>query len=75
MKKLKKSTKIKVVTGDVSFYTTVKQIREDFGTSMHFTAAVNAALDALENSRSIADIAPIGIGGIWINFPLQLDIV
>jgi hypothetical protein len=75
MKKLKQSTKMKVITGEVSFYTTVKQIRGDFGTSMYFTTAVNAALDALENARMSSDIAPIGIGGNWIGYPIQLDIV
>jgi hypothetical protein len=75
MKKLKQSTKMKVITGEVSFYTTVKQIRGDFGTSMYFTTAVNAALDALENARTNANLAPIGICGNWIGYPIQLDIV
>ncbi len=72
--KLKQNTKIKVVAGDVSFFTTVKQIREDFGTSMRFTAAVNAALDSLERQTSKL-VQPIGIGGRWKDFPIQLDIV
>ena len=75
MKKLKQNTKMKVITGEVSFYTTVKQIRGDFGTSMYFTTAVNAALDALENARMSSDIAPIGVAGSWIGYPIQLDIV
>ena len=72
--KLKQSSKIKIVTGEVSFYTTVKQIRGDFGTSMYFTTAVNAALDSLENQTSKL-VKPIGVAGNWIGYPIQLDIV
>jgi hypothetical protein len=72
--RLKQNTKIKVVTGDVSFYTTVKQIRGDFGTSMYFTTAVNSALQSLEKQTSKL-VKPIGIAGMWNNFPIQLDIV
>lgn len=42
---------------------------------MYFTMAVNAALDALEQARLISDVAPIGITGSWINYPIQLDVV
>lgn len=72
--KLRQNTKIRVVTGDISFFTTVKQIREGFSTSMRFTAAVNAALKALENQTTKL-VQPIGIGGRWKDFPIQLDIV
>ena len=72
--KLKQNTKIKIITGDVSFYTTVKQIRGDFGTSMYFTTAVNAALDSLENQTSKL-VKPIGVAGSWIGYHIQLDIV
>ena len=64
-----------MITGDISFYATVKQIRGDFGASMYFTMTVNAALDALEQARLISDVAPIGIAGSWINYPIQLDVV
>jgi hypothetical protein len=72
--KLNQNTKMKVVTGDVSFFTTVKQIRGDFGTSMRFTSAVKSALDVLESSRTQL-VKPIGVAGTWGNFQIQLDIV
>ena len=65
--KLKKNTKIKIVSGDVSFFTTVEQIRGNFGTSMNLTLAVNSALDSLERQTSKL-VKPIGIAGTWINF-------
>ena len=72
--KLKPNTKIEVITRDVSFSTTVKQIREDFGTSMRFTAAINDALNSLEKQTSKL-VQPIGIGGRWKDFSIQLNIV
>jgi len=72
--KLNQNTKMKVITGDVSFYTTVKQIRGDFGTSMYFTAAVNSALESLERQTSKL-VRPIGVAGTWSNYQIQLDIV
>jgi hypothetical protein len=73
--KLKNSTKFRIVTnGDMSFYTTAKQIRDGVGSSMYFNTAVIDALLALENVRK-ADVKPIGLLGSWIGYNIQIDII
>jgi hypothetical protein len=77
--KLKQNTKIRVIqsAGDVSFYTTAKQIREGVGCFSTFNIAVAEALESLENLRTgkKKDIQPLGLLGNWAGHILQLDIV
>lgn len=79
MSKLKANTKIRVIqsAGDVSFYTTAKQIREGVGCFAAFNIAVAEALESLENLRTgkKKDIQPLGLLGNWAGHILQLDIV
>ena len=72
--KLKKSTKIRVITGEVSFFTTVNQIREGVGSNFYYNSGVQAALQSLEESTSKL-AKPSGIASTWIGFAIQLDIV
>jgi len=72
--KLKQSTKIRVISGEVSFFTTVKQIREGVGSNFYFNEAVISALKSFEDSTSKL-VKPSGIASTWIDFPIQLDIV
>ena len=77
MKLLKPSTKIKIIVDTkISFYTTVKQIRADIGTSDFFNVAVQLALLSLEDMQD-ADkgCSPIGLAGNWMEFNIQLDII
>jgi hypothetical protein len=72
--KLKKSTKIRVITGEVSFFTTVNQIREGVGSKHYYNSGVQAALQSLEDSTSKI-VKPSGIASTWVNYSIQLDIV
>ena len=76
MKLLKPSTKIKIIVDKISFYTTVKQIRADIGTSENFNVATKCALGSLEDMQD-ADkgCSPIGLAGNWVGFNIQLDII
>jgi hypothetical protein len=72
--KLKKSMKLRVNSNGISFYTTVKQIQEGVGSSSVFNDAILNALTALK--ELIEDVHFVnGIGGTWIGYQIQLDIV
>lgn len=72
--KLKKSMKLRVNSNGVSFYTTVKQIQEGVGSSSSFNVAILNALSALK--ELIEDVHFVqGIGGTWVGYQIQLDIV
>ena len=75
MKKIKQNAKIRIVSGDISFYTTAKQIRENVGSSSYFNEACLSALKALEKTQVKKEQNPIGILGNWINYQIQLDLV
>ena len=72
--KLKKSMKLRVNSNGVSFYTTVKQIQEGVGSSSSFNVAILNALSALK--ELIEDVHFVqGIGGTWVGYQIQLDII
>jgi len=72
--KLNQNTKVRIIIGDVSVFTTVKQIRSGFGTSVSINTAVISALSSLEDQTSKL-IKPIGVMGHWSGRTVQLDIV
>lgn len=78
MKRLKQSQKIRVVSGNTSFFTTAKQIRYGVGGLCDFNAACQKALDALEfhrNGKGVADQCTTGILGTWEDLTVQIDMI
>lgn len=71
---LKQSTKIRIISGKVSFFTTAKQIREGVGDDYYFNSAVQTALMSLEDSTTKM-VKPTGIVSAWLGFPIQLNIL
>ena len=79
IKRFKQTQKFRVIVGDVSFYTTARQIRDGVGALGPCNAALQKALDALEYTKSgtVAACklhAACGIAGIWEGLNVQLDI-
>jgi uncharacterized protein YgbK (DUF1537 family) len=72
-KRLKSSTKIRVVSGSVSFYTTAKQIRSGVGDFSAFNVSVQKALEALESQR-VSIPSCTGLAGNWVGIVTQIDI-
>ena len=73
IKRFKQTQKFRVIVGDVSFYTTARQIRAGVGALGPCNAALQKALDALEYTKS-GTVAACGIAGIWEGLNVQLDI-
>lgn len=73
----KPNTKFRVVSGNVSFYATAKQIRDGVGGFISFNLAAMEALQAFENYRSGdgVEACSTGLGGIWNNVQIQLDVL
>ena len=66
------------VTGDISFYTTAKDIRAGVGANARCNRAVSEALRQLEHTRSgtgAAEQSAVGLLGHWQGMSVQLDIV
>lgn len=66
------------VTGDISFYTTAKDIRSGVGTNTRCNQAVAEALRQLERTRDgtgAAEQSAKGLLGHWHGMSVQLDIV
>ena len=77
MTQLNDDTKIRVIVGPASWYTTAKQIREGVGDLLQCNCALIEALIALELTRSgtgTAEQATSGISGHWRGLNVQLDI-
>ena len=77
MTQLNDDTKLRVVMGPASWYTTAKQIRDGVGDLLQCNCALNDALVALESTRSgmgPAEQATSGISGHWRGLNVQLDI-
>ena len=65
------------VTGDVSFYTTAKDIRSGVGANTRCNQAVAEALRQLERTRDgagAAEQSAVGLSGHWHGMSVQLDI-
>ena len=75
IKRFKQTQKFRVIVGDVSFYTTARQIRDGVGALGPCNAALQKALDALEYEYTKSGtVAACGIAGIWEGLNVQLDI-
>jgi len=72
---LSNNTKVRIVTGNISFFTTVKQIRECIGSHADFNLHCIKALNSLEELRDNNDIKPIGVNCVFGNSYIQLDIL
>lgn len=73
----KPSTKFRVVSGNVSFYSTAKQIREGVGGFISFNLAAMEALQAFENYRTGdgVETCSTGLAGTWQGVQIQLDVI
>lgn len=73
----KPNTKFRVVSGNVSFYATAKQIRDGVGGFLSFNLAAMEALQAFENYRSGDGVesCSTGLGGAWQGHQIQLDVL
>lgn len=71
----KSNTKFRVVSGNVSFYATAKQIRNGVGGFMSFNLAAMEALQAFENYRTGDGVesCSTGLAGTWHGVQIQLD--
>ena len=73
----KPSTKFRIVSGNVSFYSTAKQIRSGVGGFLTFNLATMEALQSFERYRSGdgVDACSTGLGGTWQGVQIQLDVL
>ena len=53
IKRFKQTQKFRVIIGDVSFYTTARQIRDGVGALGPCNAALQKALDVLEYTKTL----------------------
>jgi len=60
--KFSKTRQVRIITGKVSFYTTVAQIRDGVGSAVFFNLAVQKALAELERMRNSDDITACATG-------------
>ena len=72
----KQSQRFRVISGDVSFYATKKEIRRGVGDFIKFNLAMNQALDALENYRQGTGVESScqGLAGTWQDLQIQLNV-
>lgn len=73
----KPNTKFRVISGNVCFYTTAKQIRTGIGGFITFNLAAMEALQAFENYRSGdgVEACSTGLAGTWNGVQVQLDVL
>ena len=73
----KSNTKFRVVSGNVSFYATAKQIRDGVGGFITFNLATMEALQAFENYRAGDGVesCSTGLSGTWHGVQVQLDVL
>jgi GTP cyclohydrolase III len=77
VKRFKQTQRFRVNVGEVSFYSTAKQIRNGVGDFIKCNAATQKALDALEYIRSgtgAADQCTSGLAGTWEGLQVQLNV-
>lgn len=72
MKLFKPTQKFRLIIGDVSIYTTARQIRKGIGDFERSNTAAQLALCALEGMQS-DNIPPIGLAGNWKGLQVQID--
>jgi hypothetical protein len=76
--KFKQGQRFRVIVGNVSFYTTAKQIRDGVGDFMQCNSATREALRALQNTRSgsgVADQCAVGLAGTWEGLQVQINVM
>lgn len=73
MKRLPQNTKLRIIHGPVSVYTTAKKIRNGLGDFIKFNAATQKALDAMEFMRQTEPC--VGLCGTWEGLSIQIDII
>jgi hypothetical protein len=71
----KKSQYFRVIINGIHLYATAGQLIA--GISDHFSqnCAINSALRDLSNLRKYQDEKPLGIGGQWSGYSIQLDMI
>jgi hypothetical protein len=76
IKRFKPTQKFRVISGNISIYTTAREIRRGVGDFMTFNAAVQKALDSLEYTRSCGGVlsSTVGQAGTWEGMPVQIDV-
>lgn len=76
IKRFKQTQKFRIISGNVSFYATAKQIRNGIGDFTKFNAATQKALDAFEYYRSGTGIeaTSTGMAGTWEGTQIQINI-
>ena len=77
VKRFKQTQRFRVNVGEVSFYSTAKQIRNGVGDFTKCNAATQKALDSLEYIRSgtgAADQCTSGLAGTWEGLQVQLNV-
>lgn len=74
--KFSKSRQVRVITGQVSFYTTVGQIRDGVGSATFYNLAVQKALNELERIRSGDDITAYatGLSATFDGYSIQINV-
>lgn len=74
--KFSKSRQVRVITGQVSFYTTVGQIRDGVGSATFYNRAVQKALNELERMRSGDDITAYatGLSATFDGYAIQINV-
>ncbi len=76
IKRFKPTQKFRVVSENVSFYATAREIRNGVGDFTRFNSAVLACLDLLEWQRSCdpALACSTGLAGTWEGLAVQLTV-
>lgn len=76
VKRFKQTQRFRICSGTVSFYATVRQIRNGVGDFAKFNAATQKALESLEYYRSGdgVEMCSTGLGGTWEGIPVQLNV-
>ena len=74
--KFSKTRQVRVITGKVSFYTTVGQIRDGVGSALYYNIAVQKALQELERMRSGDDITAhaTGLSATFDGYAIQINV-
>lgn len=73
----KPTQKFRVISGDISFRTTAREIRKGVGDFGKFNLAVLTCLTSLEKQKSGASWQAqcvSGLAGAWEGFQIQLDV-
>jgi hypothetical protein len=78
VKRFNPTMKLRVISNNVSFYTTPKQIRNGVGDFIDFNSAVQKALDTLEYANSNlpgCGRKTSGMCGTWSGIDIQINII